>query len=208
MGVFSSLEGMKALLASYGPLSGLVFFAIQMLSVIFAPIPSNVTMLAGALVIGFWPAVLLGVGAVALGSVIVFCVVRKLGHDFVARHVSGSVMEKYLPVIREKQGMFLFLTMLFPFFPDDAVCMLAGLTDMPFSRFLLCVLLGRPWGLIFAAALGSNTLQLPVWYYVCGAVVLILIFFFSMKYAEEIEKRLFTMVMKILRHFRRNQSRE
>ena len=72
-------------------------------------------------------------------------------------------MEKYLPIIEEKQDMFLFLTMLFPFFPDDALCMLAGLTKIPLGRFVAIMALARPWGLVVAALLGSGSLSLPVW---------------------------------------------
>ena len=89
--------------------------------------------------------------AVGVGSVIVFLAARALGKKAVQRFLDKGVMDKYLPIIEEKQDMFLFLTMLFPFFPDDALCMLAGLTNIPLGRFVVIMALSRPWGLIVAA---------------------------------------------------------
>ncbi len=47
------------------------------------------------------------------------------------------VADKYLEVIRRKRDIFLILVFLFPFFPDDLICILAGLTDIPLHRFFL-----------------------------------------------------------------------
>ena len=85
--------------------------------------------------------VILGVLAVIAGSVIVFLAARALGRNAVQRFLDKGVMDKYLPVIEEKQDMFLFLTMLFPFFPDDALCMLAGLTNISLGRIGSCRLI-------------------------------------------------------------------
>ena len=156
-----SVEELRALIDRAGAFAGIVFFLLQMLTVIIAPIPSNVTMMAGALALGFWQAMLLGIAAIWAGSMLMFLLARRLGHRAVQRWMDHGIMEKYLPVIEEKQDMFLFLTLLFPFFPDDMLCILAGLTSMPAGRFALIMLLARPWGLVFAALLGSGTLSLP-----------------------------------------------
>lgn len=124
-------------------MAGVAYFLLQMMTVIVAPIPSNVTMMAGALALGFWPAMILGVLAVICGSVIVFLAARALGRNAVQRFLDRGVMERYLPVIEEKQDMFLFLTMLFPFFPDDALCILAGLTTISLRRFVLIMAAAR-----------------------------------------------------------------
>lgn len=192
-----SVEELQTMIASAGAWSGAAYFLIQVLSVILMPIPSNVTMMAGALVLGFRPAVLLGVLAITLGSLLVFLAARRLGRNAVQRFVDHGVMEKYLPVIEEKQDMFLFLTMLFPFFPDDALCILAGLTSIPTARFALIVVSARPWGLIVAALLGSGALSLPAWAWAALVVLLAPAFYFAMKYSAQIEHRLFEAFERI-----------
>lgn len=95
-GFFSSLgslEEMRAYIARFAPFSHLFYFVIQLLSVVVAPIPSNVTALAGALLFGTWPAFLLTWAAVAAGSVLVFWLARALGQRFVDRLVSQKVSE-------------------------------------------------------------------------------------------------------------------
>ena len=106
-------------------------------------------------------------------------------------------MERYLPVIEEKQDMFLFLTMLFPFFPDDALCILAGLTTISLRRFVLIMAAARPWGLVFAALLGSGSIQMPVWGWVLLAVPMIAVFILAMRYSRQIEEKLFSLFRRI-----------
>lgn len=192
-----SVEDLRALIGRAGPMAGVAYFLLQMMTVIIAPIPSNVTMMAGALALGFWPAMILGVLAVICGSVIVFLAARALGRNAVQRFLDRGVMERYLPVIEEKQDMFLFLTMLFPFFPDDALCILAGLTTISLRRFVLIMAAARPWGLVFAALLGSGSIQMPLWGWVLLAVLMIAVFILAMRYSRQIEEKLFSLFRRI-----------
>ena len=194
----NSVEALREVIAGAGVWAGAVYFALQMMTVIVAPIPSNISMMAGALALGFWPAMILGVLAVIAGSVIVFLAARALGRNAVQRFLDKGVMEKYLPIIEEKQDMFLFLTMLFPFFPDDALCMLAGLTKIPLGRFVAIMALARPWGLVVAALLGSGSLSLPVWAWAVIGGTGLLIFVFAMKYSAQIEEALLGLVRRIV----------
>ena len=192
-----SVEELRALIDEAGAFAGVVYFLLQLLSVIIAPIPSNVTMMAGALALGFWQAMLLGIAAIWAGSMLMFLLARRLGQRAVQGFIDRSVMEKYLPVIEEKQDVFLFLTLLFPFFPDDMLCILAGLTSMPAGRFALIMLLARPWGLVFAALLGSGALSLPPWDWAVLVIVLAVIFVLAMKYSRQIEERLFALASRL-----------
>ena len=194
----NSVDALREVIAGAGAWAGLVYFVLQMMTVIIAPIPSNISMMAGALALGFWPAMILGVLAVVVGSVIVFLAARALGRNAVQRFLDKGVMEKYLPIIEEKQDMFLFLTMLFPFFPDDALCMLAGLTNIPLGRFVVIMALGRPWGLVVAALLGSGSISLPIWTWMAIGVAGLLIFVLAMKYSAQIEDALLRFVRRIV----------
>ena len=194
-----SVEELRALIASRGSMGSVVYFLLQMMTVIIAPIPSNVTMLAGALALGFWRALLLGVAAVITGSVIMFLLARRLGRKAVRRFLDRGVMDKYLPIIEEKQDMFLFLTMLFPFFPDDALCLLAGLTDIPLGRFAVIMATARPWGLAFAALLGSGAIRMPAWAWGVLVLGMAAVFCLAMKYSAQIEAALLRLVYRITR---------
>lgn len=192
-----SVEEIRALIDRSGPFAGAVYFVLQLLTVIIAPIPSNLSMMAGALALGFWPAMLLGIAAIWCGSMIVFLVARRLGRQAVQGWIDRGVMEKYLPLIEEKQDMFLFLTLLFPFFPDDVLCVLAGLTSIPTARFACLMLLARPWGLVFSALLGGGVITMPPLAWAVMGVVLIVAFVLAMKYARPIEEALLRFVSRI-----------
>lgn len=184
----SSLEGLRTYISRFAPFSYLFFFLVQFLSVVLAPIPSNITAAAGGVLFGTWPAFLLTFGAVATGSVLVFWLARVLGRDFADRIVSQKLSKKYQTILRAKAPVFLTLAFLFPFFPDDMLCILAGLTSLSVRRFTVIVLLTRPWGLLFACALGGATLGLSPWVMVPVALLGLALFLLGLKYGDKLEK--------------------
>ena len=182
-----SLNGMQRYIDRFSPYSQLVYFLVQLASVILAPIPSNLTAAAGALLFGMWEAFFLTVAAVLLGSMIVFWLARALGQRFASQFVSQKVSDRYLDVIRRKRDIFLILVFLFPFFPDDLICILAGLTDIPLRRFLIIVLLARPWGLLFACFLGGASFTFPLWALVLAGIAGAACFVLGLKYTDRLE---------------------
>ena len=186
----SSTEGIRAYIERSAPWSHLVFFLLQLVSSIVAPIPSNVTALAGGLLFGAIPAFLLTFSAVVLGSLAVFFLARALGQRFVARFVGQKASARYLEIIRRKRDTFLFLAFLFPFFPDDILCILAGLTDIGWKRFLVLCLVARPWGLLVSCAVGGSALDLPVWAMIALGILGAAVFVLALIYGDRIEGKL------------------
>lgn len=188
--VLHSPQGMRDYIGRFAPYSHLVFFLLQLSSVIVAPIPSNLTTVAGGLLFGCWPSFLITTAAVILGSAMVFQLSRNLGQAFARRFISGKTWQRYGKVIQKKRDTFLFLAFLFPFFPDDILCIMAGLTDMPFRRFLLLVVLGRPWGLLVSAAVGGSAVSIPWWGMLLLGVGGLTIFLLALWYGDRVEANL------------------
>lgn len=203
-GFFSatSAEELRAYIDRFAPYSHLCFFLLQLLSVVLAPIPSNISAAAGGLLFGTWISFLLTFSAVVCGSVLVFWLARILGRDFADRMVSRHLSEKYQDLIQEKATVFLVLAFLFPFFPDDVLCILAGLTDLPMRSFALIVLLTRPWGLLFASALGGATLSVPVWAMALIGLAGLVLFILGLRYGDRVERA----ILRRLRGRRNSQS--
>ena len=189
-------DGLAQYISATAPWSHLVYFLIQLASVIVAPIPSNITAAVGAVLFGLWPSFLLTWAAVASGSALVFLLARALGQKFADQFVSQKLSDKYLDVIRRKRDVFLALAFLFPFFPDDLLCILAGLTDIPFRRFFILVLLTRPWGLLVACAVGSSTLSIPLWGMALLGIVGLFLFLLAMKYGDRVEAAILERLKK------------
>ena len=198
----SSMEGLREYIDRFAPYSHLCLFFVQFLSVVLAPIPSNVTSVAGGLLFGTWPSFFLTYAAVVAGSLLVFTLARGLGQDFADRLVSRKLSEKYQAVLETKAPVFLTLAFLFPFFPDAILCMLAGVTRISWQHFLVIVLLTRPWGLLFACALGGSTISLPWWGMALIGAAGLGLFLLGMKYGDRIEAAVLTRLQV---HRRRNR---
>jgi len=186
----SSYAAMESYIDRFSPYGQCAFFVIQLLSVILAPIPSNITALAGAVLFGFWQSFFLTFGAVLLGSFLMFSLARVLGRPFADKLVSRKLSDKYLDVIRAKQDVFLFLVFLFPFFPDDLICILAGLTTIGPLRFFLISLIARPWGLLVACAVGSATISIPLWGMILLGICGVALMLVALKYGDRWEQAL------------------
>lgn len=192
----ASEETLAVYIQAFTPWSHLMYFAVQLFSVILAPIPSNLTAAVGGLLFGTLPAFLLTWGAVVLGSLVVFALARSLGQRFVEGLVSRKVSEKYLDLVRRKRDVFLLLAFLFPFFPDDILCILAGLTDISWKRFLVLCLVARPWGLLVACAFGGSALDIPIWAMALIGLAGIALFLLGMKYGDKLEQAILDRLKK------------
>ena len=192
----ASEDTLAAYIQAFTPWSHLMYFAVQLFSVILAPIPSNLTAAVGGLLFGTFPAFLLTWGAVVLGSLVVFALARSLGQRFVEGLVSRKVSEKYLDLVRRKRDVFLLLAFLFPFFPDDILCILAGLTDISWKRFLVLCLAARPWGLLVACAFGGSALDIPIWAMALIGLAGIALFLLGMKYGDKLEQAILDRLKK------------
>lgn len=184
----ASPEGVRDYIAASAPFSHLLYFLVQFLAVVFAPIPSNLVAAAGGVLFGTWTAFALTFTAVTVGSLLTFQLARVLGRDFVDRLVSRQVSQRYQELLRAKAPVFLVLAFLFPFFPDDMLCILAGLTGLSLRQFALIVLLARPWGLLFACALGGASLELPLWTLLPLGLIGLTLFVLGLRYGDKIER--------------------
>ena len=68
---------------------------VQVLQVLFAPIPGQAVALAGGFVFGFWKGWALTTLGLALGSLLAMLLARLLGERFVRRLVPDGVMKRF-----------------------------------------------------------------------------------------------------------------
>lgn len=188
--LFESKEEIQKYVASFGALAPLAFFLLQFFQVIISPIPGNVTTLAGGMLFGFWLAFIISTAAIFLGSIGAFLLGRLFGKPLVERIAGKTVVDKYMMTVSSRQKIVLIIMFLMPFFPDDVLCLIAGLSAMSVPYFALIVILTRPWGLLFSALLGSGVISMPEWGWIALICAAVLVFILSIKYAPLIEDRL------------------
>lgn len=186
---FESKEQIQQYVASFGALAPLAFFLLQFFQVIISPIPGNITTIAGGLLFGLFPAFLISTAAIFLGSLGAFGLGKLFGRPLVERIAGKAVVDKYMNTVSSRQRIILILMLLLPFFPDDILCLIAGLSAMKFRSFALIVILTRPWGILFSAMLGAGSISIPDWGWVIIVIAAVALFILSLKYAPVIEDR-------------------
>lgn len=195
--IFSSTEEMRSFVENFGATAPIIFFLLQTLQIIAAPIPGNVTALVGGALFGFWKSFLITVAALAVGSSIAFMLVRLYGRPLVERFVKPAIIDKYLDNGSKKYSLYLFLLFLIPFFPDDALCFIAGLTGISYKAFILIVIIARPPGLAFSSLVGSGAISIPWWGWTLIGITSAAFIFCSVKYGEKIENWLIGRIKKV-----------
>lgn len=151
--LFSSQERIESVVRDAGFFGPFVFMLLQILQILVAPVPGQVTAFAAGFLFGPFFGTLYAMMGATLGFALVFMLARKLGRPFVEYFVDKKTLKKFDYLV-EGRGVFVFfLIFLFPFFPDDLICYVAGLTKLPLKTLLVVSVLGRlPSNLVLVLA--------------------------------------------------------
>ena len=94
-----------------------------------------------------WKSFLLCFASVAIASCAMYALGRFGGYRLCVRMVGREDAERALDLLRDKGTFFFPFMMLFPFFPDEALTMVAGTTRMRLAWFLPSIFLARGIGI-------------------------------------------------------------
>ena len=168
--------------------AAMIFIGLQILQVVAAPIPGEVTGFVGGVFFGtFWGIVYSTIG-LTIGSLLAFIVARRVGRPIVEKLVNTDTIKRYDYVMKHK-GMFLaFLMFLIPGFPKDYLCYMLGLGHMGMINFLVVSTIGRLLGTTLLTM--GGTLFRAERYYALFLVtgIGIAIILFAMIYRDNIER--------------------
>ena len=210
--IFSSTESMQNFIKSTGAWGIVVFMLIQFAQATFIPIPAMITTIAGSVIFGPTIAMIASLGAILLASVVSFFIGRLLGEKVVSWMIGKEACEKYSKLLYDKGKYLFFLMQIFPFFPDDILCLVAGMTTMSFRFFFITMLIARPLAIIPTCYLGGGTIipysgwGLVVWGILI--VLMIILFIISYKYQNKIEQFVVKLSQKFSRKKRNNNQLE
>ncbi|MFW5843582.1 MAG: TVP38/TMEM64 family protein [Spirochaetota bacterium] len=188
--VFSSRESIRAFVERFDPYVPVAFFVLQVVQVVVAPIPGNVTAVAGGALLGLWGGFLVSTLGLLVGSLIAFGLARYFGRPVVETLVAPEIVNKYVDTMANRHFVVLLAIFLVPFFPDDALCFVAGLSALPVPAFLLLVVLSRPPGMLVASLVGSGVAVIPWWGWgiiILGSGALLLVVY---RYKKPLERKL------------------
>lgn len=189
---FSTLEQTREWFESFGAWTWVIYFIIQIAQVVILPIPAQITTIAGVLILGAWKAFVISAVAILLGSYVCFAIGRWFGVKIAYKIASKETVDKYRNLLTKKGKLLLPIMFLFPAFPDDLLCFVAGTTKMTWRYFIVITLLTRLIGIACTCWLGSGDLipfsgwGIPVW--IALGIILIFAIYFIFKYQEQIEE--------------------
>lgn len=146
LGVFKDVNALRGLVGDSVILGPLVFILVQIVQVVIPIIPGGISCAAGVLIFGPFAGFIYNYVGIAIGSILIFLLGRQYGKPFILSLVSDKTYNKYIGWLdNEKRFERLFaLAIFFPVAPDDALCLMAGLTKMSVKKFTLIILLAKP----------------------------------------------------------------
>lgn len=136
-------EELQALITSAGIAAPLIYILITFLQATLIPIPGTVMVLAGCYLFGVFTASVYSFIGMMLGASAAFWLGKVIGRPFINWVAGGKEkVDGWLERLRGKETVLLFFMFLFPAFPDDVLCAVAGLS-IRFPIFLIMQIISR-----------------------------------------------------------------
>ncbi|MCK9362181.1 MAG: TVP38/TMEM64 family protein [Syntrophales bacterium] len=152
---FKDRERVTGFINSFGPLSVAIFIGLQILQVLIAPIPGELSGFIGGYLYGPFLGTLYSIIGLSIGSLLAFFLARWLGQPFVEKIISPATIQKYDYFIEHKGIPVIFILFFIPGFPKDILSYIIGLSRLKASTFILICATGRLTGTILLSLSGS-----------------------------------------------------
>ncbi len=187
--IMQDKEEFSNFLERSGKWMAVVFVTLQFLQVVVLPIPSTVTVVAGAALFGPLLGSIYSLLGIVLGSLVAFFVGRYAGYRVVAWLIGKETLDKWLKKIKGKDKLLLSAMFLLPVFPDDVLCFVAGISSMSVWLFTGIILVSRVLA-IFTTCYSVTLIPFNTWWGILiWAVLFVLVtalFVFLYKKSDEI----------------------
>ncbi|MBO0422768.1 hypothetical protein BCR22_11270 [Enterococcus plantarum] len=147
-GIFHSVQSLQAFIKQFGEYAVFIFIFLQMVQVIVPILPGGISTVVGMLMFGNVQGLVYSYIGLIIGEIIVYWLARYYGKSFARLILTKKrylTFEKMLD--RPEKGIkkLMIVTLLVPFAPDDLVCLVAGLADLPFKEYMKILLVFKLW---------------------------------------------------------------
>jgi len=133
----------------------LIFILIQIVQVVAAPIPGELSGFIGGYLYGpIWGTLYSTIG-LTLGSWLAFMLARFFGEPLLEKVVKKEVFEKFDHFMEHKGLTVSFLLFLIPGFPKDYLCYIMGVSRIPALTFIIISTIGRFFGTMMLSITGN-----------------------------------------------------
>jgi len=189
---FADREKIVQFVLSY-PHDELIFILLQIVQVVAAPIPGELTGLIGGYLYGpLWGTIYSTIG-LTIGSWIAFFLARLFGMPLLERVVTPQIIEKFDHFMEHKGILVSLLLFLIPGFPKDYLCYIMGVSRIPTWTFLVICTAGRLLGTIMLSVTGSSARNeqylLLAWVSGLGIAIFVAAWYFQDDLLEMLKKK-------------------
>lgn len=188
-----SVDAFREYIESFGNFAIIMFILLQFLQVVVLPIPSFITVGAGVLLFGPFRGALYSCIGIICGSLAAFFIGRVFGYKVASWLVGKEDLDKALKSVKGKDKAVLTFMFIFPFFPDDLLCFVAGITSMSTIYFTVMIFITRIVS-VYVSSYSMNNSIIPyntwwglvLWGMVIAATVALTVFVY--KKGDKLEK--------------------
>ncbi|MFC1815585.1 TVP38/TMEM64 family protein [Thermodesulfobacteriota bacterium] len=153
--LLTNREQIKVFVTSFGIAAPIVFMGIQILQVLFAPIPGEVTGFIGGALFGATKGFIYSSVALTVGSWLNFSIGRFLGKHYIRQLIPADILDRFDRMLKHQGVIVCFILFLIPGFPKDYLCLFLGLSSIPFKIFILLAAFGRMPGTLMLSLQGA-----------------------------------------------------
>ena len=157
-GLLTSQQKLQAFLLQAGIIAPIIFIIIQIVQCVIPIIPGGVSTVIGVIVFGPVFGFIYNYIGICIGSLFNFMIARQYGKETIIKITSQEQYDRYVSWLEKGQTFdkLFALAILLPCAPDDILCYLAGLTPMSYMKYILIILLCKPWSiLVYSMSLHS-----------------------------------------------------
>ncbi|MDM8555602.1 TVP38/TMEM64 family protein [Desulfococcaceae bacterium HSG7] len=148
-------EQIENFISSFGWGAPLVFIGFQILQVILAPFPGEITGAIGGYLFGTLKGFIFSTAGLTVGSWINFIIGRFLGQRYVRKLIPPKQTERMDAILKRQGTLVIFILFLFPGFPKDYLCLFLGITSIAPKLFLILSAVGRMPGTFLLSLQGG-----------------------------------------------------
>ena len=162
-------EWLKPIIEQAGVWGYIIYLLAQIIIttvMCFVPATTFTFTLMSVQLFGLIPGFILSAIGCWISSIIMFIVGKYGGVKLVDWLVGKESREKTQKLVKDKAVIYIPIMLAFPFFPDDALCMIAGMTKMKLWYFAIISLFTRSIGIAGTAFLGDGA----VWQYILNTL--------------------------------------
>lgn len=152
---FFDYNKLRSFILSFGPFAAVAFISLQILQVVFAPVPGEITGFVGGLLFGNLNGTIYSTIGLTVGSLCAFAISRLFGMRFVEKVVKQDYIDKFNFFVTHKGLNISFILFIIPGFPKDSLCYLLGLTHIKKFDFILMNVFGRLPGTLMLTMQGT-----------------------------------------------------